>query len=64
MEKQIKNFGVAGFFLPGINATVFSLGINTDFVFYKMERFKNLNKIQLIFNIPHGPNRFLPTFAL
>ena len=28
-----------------------------------MKRFKNLNKIQLIFNIPHGPNRFLPTFA-
>ena len=24
MEKQIKNFWVAGFFLPAINATVFS----------------------------------------
>ena len=27
-----------------------------------MKRFKNLNKIQLIFNIPYASNRFLPTF--
>ena len=29
MEKQIKKFGVAGFFLPAINATVFSYLIAT-----------------------------------
>ena len=28
-----------------------------------MKRFKNLNKTQLIFNIPHGRNRFLPIFT-
>ena len=46
MEKGIKKFWVAGFFLPAINATVFSEVCGKKLVFYTLLLLKGCEEIK------------------